>query len=173
MSYVFAYLFNGESGLVNTIIGLFAGHRVHIDWLGQTWTANVVIWLLGIWKGVGWSFIIFLAALDGVPRETLEAARVDGATEPRVWRHVVIPSIRASITFVVVLLVIGGATVFTQIYLMTQGGPYDSTQVLYTYAYQQAFVNLAFGYAAALASLMAVVLFGFSVLEIRVLRPDV
>ena len=173
VSYVFAYLFNGESGLVNTIIGLFAGHRVHIDWLGQTWTANVVIWLLGIWKGVGWSFIIFLAALDGVPRETLEAARVDGATEPRVWRHVVIPSIRASITFVVVLLVIGGATVFTQIYLMTQGGPYDSTQVLYTYAYQQAFVNLAFGYAAALASLMAVVLFGFSVLEIRVLRPDV
>lgn len=98
---------------------------------------------------------------------------MDGAGEPRVWRHVVLPSIRSSITFVVVLLVIGGATVFTQIYLMTQGGPYNSTQVLYTYAYQQAFVNLSFGYAAALASLLAVVLFGFSVVEIRVLRPDV
>ena len=68
-----------------------------IDWLAQTWTANGVIWLLGIWKGVGWSFIIFLAALDGVPREHLEAARVDGASEPRVWRHVIIPSIRPSI----------------------------------------------------------------------------
>ena len=52
-----------------------------IDWTAQTWTANGVIWLLSIWKGVGWSFIIFLAALDGIPRELLESARIDGASE--------------------------------------------------------------------------------------------
>ncbi len=91
-----------------------------IDWTAQTWTANGVIWLLSIWKGVGWSFIIFLAALDGVPRELLEAARIDGATERRVWRHVVMPSLRPAITFVTVLLVIGAAQVFTQIYLSDQ-----------------------------------------------------
>ena len=69
------------------------------------------------------------------------------------------------------LLIIGAATVFTQIYLLTTGGPYGSTQVLFTYAYQQAFVNFEFGYAAAIASMMALMLFGLSIAEIRLLSP--
>lgn len=170
VSYVFAYIFNDQGGVANGLLSLLAGHQVSIDWLAQTWTANAVIWIVGIWKGVGWSFVMFLAALDGVPREIVEAARVDGATEPRLWRRVVIPAIRPTIAFVVVLLVIGGTQVFTQVYLMTKGGPYNSTQVLFTYAYQQAFTNFEFGYAAAIASVIAVAVFGLSVAEIHVLR---
>lgn len=170
VSWVFSYIFASQGGIMNALVGFFAGHTVNIDWTAQTWTANGVIWLLSIWKGVGWSFIIFLAALDGIPRELLESARTDGAPEVRVWRHVVLPSIRGAVTFVTVLLVIGAAQVFTQIYEITKGGPYDSTQTLMTYMYEQAFSNFAFGYAAALASLLAVVLFGFSAAEIRILR---
>ena len=170
VSWVFSYIFASQGGIMNAAVGFFAGHTVNIDWTAQTWTANGVIWLLSIWKGVGWSFIIFLAALDGIPRELLESARSDGAPEARVWRHVVLPSIRGAVTFVTVLLVIGAAQVFTQIYEITKGGPYDSTQSLMTYMYEQAFSNFAFGYAAALASLLAVVLFGFSAAEIRILR---
>ncbi len=129
-----------------------------------------MIWIVGIWKGVGWSFVMFLAGLDGVPREIVEAGRVDGATELRLWRRIVIPVIRPTIVFVFVLLVIGGTQVFTQVYLMTGGGPYNSTQVLFTYAYQQAFTNFEFGYAAAIASMMAVIVFGLSVAEIQLLR---
>jgi multiple sugar transport system permease protein len=172
VSFIFAYIFSSQGGIANAVVGFFAGHRVSIDWTAETWTGNAVIWLLGIWKGVGWSFIIFLAALDGVPRHLLEAARIDGAGEPRVWRHVVLPSIRPALMFVTVLLVIGGAQVFTQIYLVTKGGPYNSTQALMPYMYQQAFANFAFGYAAALASLLAVVLFGFSWAEIRFMRQQ-
>jgi len=171
VSFLFAYMFSPSGGLVDTVLGLFAGHAVHFDWLAQTWSANVVIWLVGIWKGVGWSFIIFLAALDGTARDVIEAARVDGATERRIWRSVVIPSIRQSVVFVLVLLVIGAATVFQSVWLITVGGPYGSTNVLYTYAYQQAFTDFAFGYAAAIGSLLAVVLFGLSLAEIQVLRP--
>jgi multiple sugar transport system permease protein len=170
VSWVFSYLFASQGGAANAIVGLFVGHTVSIDWTAQTWTANGVIWLLSIWKGVGWSFIIFLAALDGIPRQLLESARIDGASEFRVWRHVVLPSMRGAVTFVTVLLVIGAAQVFTQIFEITKGGPYNSTQSLMTYMYEQAFSNFAFGYAAALASLLAVVLFGFSALEIRILR---
>ena len=79
---------------------------------------------------------------------------------------------RGAITFVTVLLVIGAAQVFTQIYEITKGGPYNSTQSLMTYMYQTAFSNFFFGYAAAMASLLALILFGFSVLEIRVLRTQ-
>ena len=110
VSWVFSYIFSSQGGVANALVGFFAGHTVSIDWTAKTWTANAVIWLLSIWKGMGWSFIIFLAALDGVPRELMEAARIDGASERRVWRHVVIPSLRTAITFVLVLLVIGGGT---------------------------------------------------------------
>lgn len=170
VSYVFAYIFNAQGGLMNSFLSLFTSHPVRIDWLAQTWTANGVIWLLSIWKGFGWSFIIFLAALHGIRREIVEAARVDGASEARVWRHVIIPGLRPALTFVTVLLVIGAATVFAQVYIMTQGGPYNSTQVLFSWAYAQAFSNFAFGYGAAIASLLAIVLFGFSWVEIRLLR---
>ncbi|HUZ41938.1 MAG TPA: sugar ABC transporter permease [Acidimicrobiales bacterium] len=170
VSWVFSYLFASQGGVMNAVAGFFAGHTVAIGWTSQTWTANIVIWLLSIWKGVGWSFIIFLAALDGIPRQLLESARIDGAREYRVWRHVVLPSIRGAVTFVTVLLVIGAAQVFTQIYEITKGGPYNSTQSMMTYMYQQAFSNFAFGYAAALASLLAVVLFGLSAAEIRIMR---
>jgi multiple sugar transport system permease protein len=170
VSYVFAYIFNDQGGVANAVLSVFAGHQVSIDWLAQTWTGNAVIWIVGIWKGVGWSFVMFLAGLDGVPRETVEAARVDGAGEFRLWRSIVIPAIRPTFIFVFVLLVIGGTQVFTQVYLMTDGGPYNSTQVLFTYAYQQAFTNFEFGYAAAIASMIAVVVFGLSVAEITLLR---
>jgi len=172
VSYIFAYLFNAQDGLANSVASLFAGHAVHIDWLAQTWTGNGVIWLVGIWKGVGWSFVIFLAALDGMPRELVEAGRIDGASEPVLWRKVIIPSIRPTVVFVLVLLIIGASQVFTQVYLMTQGGPYDSTQVLFTWAYQQAFTNFEFSYAAALASLIAVVVLALSVAEVQVLRRN-
>ncbi|HEX3617709.1 MAG TPA: sugar ABC transporter permease [Solirubrobacteraceae bacterium] len=173
VSYVFAYVFNASrGGLMNSLLSVFEGHPVQIDWLAHTWTGNAVIWLLSIWKGFGWSFIIFLAALDGVPRELVESARVDGASEPRVWRYVIIPSLRPAITFVTVLLVIGATTVFAQVYLLTLGGPFNSTQVLFSWAYQQAFTNFAFGYGAAIASLLAVVLFGFSFVEIKLLRQQ-
>jgi multiple sugar transport system permease protein len=172
VSYIFSYVFSSQGGIANAVVGFFVGHRVDIAWTAQTWTGNVVIWLIGIWKGVGWSYVIFLAALDGVPRQLMESARIDGAGEPRVWRHVVLPSIRPAIMFVLVLLIIGAAQVFTQIYLVTRGGPYNSTEALMPYMYQQAFANFAFGYAAALASLLAVVLFGFSWAEIRMLRQQ-
>jgi multiple sugar transport system permease protein len=176
VSYLFAYIFNSSSGgLANELLSLLSGHTVHIDWLQQTWTANCVVWLLGIWKGIGWSFVLFIAALDVLPHDPLEAARVDGASEFRVWRKIVLPEIRATTTFVLVLLVIGGAQVFQSVYLMTSvdgvpGNPYGSTNVLFTYAYYQAFSVFSFGYAAAIATILGLVLIAFSVVRVQLLR---
>jgi multiple sugar transport system permease protein len=170
VAYVFAYIFSPQGGLANAVLGFFAGHPVHTDWLAQRWTGDAVIWIVSIWKGVGYSFILFLAALDGVPRTLLEAARVDGAREPRVWRHVVFPSIRPTLAFVLVLLLIGASQVWIQVFLLTQGGPYGSTQVLLGVAYQQAFTFFQFSYGAAIASLMAVVVLIFSIFNVRMLR---
>jgi multiple sugar transport system permease protein len=176
VSYLFAYLFNSSSGgLANELLSLLAGHTVQVDWLQQTWTANAVIWFLGIWKGIGWSFVLFIAALDVIPHDPLEAARVDGASELRIWRRIVLPEIRATTTFVLVLLVIGGAQVFQSVYLITSvdgvpGNPYGSTNVLFTYAYYQAFSVFSFGYAAAIATMLGLVLIAFSVVRVQLLR---
>lgn len=170
VAYIFAYIFAQQGGLANAVISLFAGHSVHTDWLAQRWTGDAVIWIVSIWKGVGWSFIMFLAALEGVPRPLVEACRIDGGTERRVWRYVVLPSIRPTTAFVSVLLIIGASQVFVQIYLLTQGGPYGSTHVLLSDAFWQAFTNFNFSYAAAIASLMAVVVLAMSILQIRVMR---
>lgn len=170
VSYVFAYIFADQGGVANAVLSIFVGHTVHVDWLANTWTGNAVIWIMSIWKGIGWSFIMYLAALDGVPRDLLESSRVDGATERKVWRHVVLPSIRPTTVFVTVLLFIGAAQVFTQVYVTTGGGPFGSTSVILTNAYNDAFSFFYFGYAAAIASLMAVIILALSIWYIRLMR---
>jgi multiple sugar transport system permease protein len=169
-SYVFAYLFNTNEGLVNALLGTFAGHTVSVGWLQNTWSSFVVIWLLAVWKGIGWSMVMFLAGLTALDRSVVESGQVDGAHGWRLWWHVILPGIRSTTIFVFVMLVIGSLQAFLSIFLLTSGGPYNSTQVLLTYTYQTAFSFFDFGYAAALASMLAIALFLLSAAEIRLLR---
>lgn len=169
-SYVFAYLFNTDEGLVNAVLSALAGHAVTIDWLQNTWTSFAVIWLLAVWKGIGWSMVMFLAGLTALDRSVVESGQVDGARGWRLWWHIILPGIRPTTIFVFVMLVIGSLQAFLSIFLLTSGGPYNSTQVLLTYTYQVAFSFFDFGYAAALATMLGVALFLLSAAEIRLLR---
>jgi len=172
VSLLFQYLF-ADSGLVNWML-----HDVthltgsDISWLSGRWTGMVAISALGVWKGVGWSMMIFLAALQSVPRELLEAAEVDGAGRWQRFRAVTLPAIWPAATFVTVMLVIGGFNVFISVILMTNGGPADSTQVLLTYMYKQAFTNLNFGYGASIAVLLTFGVFLLSAIQLRVFRVE-
>ena len=130
----------------------------------------LVLSLLGIWKGVGWAMVIFLGALQGVPRELREAAAVDGAKAWARFRAVSLPAIRPVIAFVTILLVIGGFNVFISVYLVTQGGPLDQTQVLLTYMYREAFSYLDFGYGSALAFILTLIVFVLALVQLRLFR---
>jgi multiple sugar transport system permease protein len=169
VSLLFQYLF-ANAGLVNYVL-----HGVHAtngatSWLSGRWTAMVAISALGIWKGIGWSMMIFLAALQGVSRDLEEAALVDGAGRWRRFTTVTLHAIWPAAIFVTVMLVIGGFNVFTSVLLMTGGGPADQTQVLLTFMYEQAFKYLDFGYGSAIAVLLTVVVFVLSVIQLRVFR---
>ncbi len=170
VSYVFADLFNSQAGLVNSVLAGLFGPNFTVDWLQNTWTGMLVIWILAVWKGIGWSMILFLAALESITPGVVDAARVDGAHGLRLWRHIILPEIQPTMTFVLVMLIIGAVQAFIPVYLMTQGGPDNSTQLLLTYTYQQAFSFFDFGYAAALASVLAVALFWVSIGQYRILR---
>lgn len=163
VSLLFRFLFSSEGGLVNTV--LYNGVHLlpgDVSWLQSRWTALTAICALGIWKGVGWSMLIFLAALSTVPRELEEAAAIDGAGSWRRFLHVSLPAIRRSVLFVTVLLVIGGFNVFISVQLMTNGGPMDSTQVPLTYMYRQAFNFLDFGYGSALSFMLTAIVLALS-----------
>lgn len=164
VSLLFRYLFMTDGGLVNWATGS------HVDWLGGRWTAMVVVSILGVWKGIGWSMVIFLAALQGVPTELKEAAAVDGANAFRRFLAVSLPAIRPVVAFVTVMLVIGGFNVFTSVFLITNGGPLDQTQVLLTYMYRQAFTFLDFGYGAALSFILTLIVFVLSLAQLRLFR---
>jgi multiple sugar transport system permease protein len=142
------------------------------SWLGGRWTGMAAVSALGVWKGIGWSMMIYLAALQGVPKELQESAQVDGANAWQRFRAVTLPAIRPATVFVTVMLVIGGFNVFTSVLLVTGGGPADSTQVLLTYMYEQAFKNLDFGYASAIAVLLTLFVFALSLVQLRAFRSD-
>lgn len=169
VSLLFQYLF-ADSGLINSLLHTAHVTNGHTSWLSNRWTGLVAISALGVWKGIGWSMMIFLAALQGVRRDLEEAAIVDGATRWRRFTTVTLPALWPAMLFVTVMLVIGGFNVFTSVLLMTNGGPGDQTQVLLTFMYEQAFKYLDFGYGSAIAVLLTLLVFILSMIQIRVFR---
>jgi multiple sugar transport system permease protein len=171
VSLLFQYLFITDGGLINWIIHdnlHLVGHN--IDWLGARWTAMLALSILGIWKGIGWAMVIFLAALQGVPVELKEAAATDGAKAWARFRAVSLPAIRPVVAFVTVMLVIGSFNVFISVFLMTKGGPLDETQVLLTYMYRWAFSYLDFGYGSAISFILTLIVFVLAVGQMRLFR---
>lgn len=170
VSLLFKYLF-ADKGLINFTLNDFL-HVMHSDvsWLSTRSTAMVAICALGIWKGIGWAMMIFLAALQGVPKELEEAATVDGANRWQRFKAVTLPAIAPATTFVTVMLVIGGFNVFASVLLMTNGGPFGQTDVVLSYMYEQAFTYLDFGYGSALSAILALIVFAMAVIQLRLFR---
>lgn len=171
VSFIFIYLFSSQGGLVDYVLGTEL-HLIPADqnWLGDTHLAMPALMILGIWKGIGWNMVVFLAALQGIPTELYEAAQTDGASAWDQFRYITLPLLRPIITFISVVLSIGGLGSFIQMFIMTGGGPLHSTETLLTYAYTNAFASFDFGYAAALTYIFAAFIFVFALLQIWLSR---
>ena len=169
-SLVFKYVFNTE-GLLN----YFLTHVIHvtgsnIHWLDSRWGGMTVAMLLGIWKGIGWNMVVFLAALQAVPQELYESASLDGAGAWQKFRYVTLPGIRGTVLFALVMLTIGGFNVYTSTKLITDGKPGHDTEVVLTWMYYKAFSTGKFGYSAALSFIIAFILGILAVLEFRLMQ---
>jgi multiple sugar transport system permease protein len=177
VSLLFLYLYNGQAGALNwllhDVLGLI---DKDVAWLAEPSTALWAIAVLGIWKGIGWTMVVFLAGLQSVPPELHEAAAIDGASTAQRFRNVTLPFLRPTTTFLIVVLTIGGFNAFISIFVMssaatgTIGGPLGSTEVLLTYTWKQAFGELELGYGAALSFLLAAAIAAVSVVELHLAR---
>jgi multiple sugar transport system permease protein len=157
-------LLYGSSGLVNTVIGFFGlpGH----DWLSDPTTALPAVVVTSIWQGFGFETVVFLAALQGIPREYYEAATVDGAGRWAKFRYVTLPGLRPTILFVYVIGIIGSFQVFDQIFVMTFGGPLQATRTI-VYDLYDRFFKLDLGGASAVAYILLVFLAILSFIQLR------
>ena len=148
--------------------------QTNIRWLADPILVFVPIDLLGIWKGVGWTAIIFLAGLQAIPTHLYEAAAVDGAGVWRRFRHITLPLLRPTLVFLIVVLTIGGLNAYISNLLITNDGdPLDLTHFVLTLMYKATFAKLDFGYGAAISYLLTVVVFMISVVQFRLLRREV
>ena len=139
--------------------------------LDNAWTSLPALALLGVWSGAGYNMVIFLAGLTEIPRSFYEAAEIDGAGRWHLFRHVTVPLLRNTLVFVSVMTVISSFQVFTSVYIMTQGGPERSTEVIAYTIFVNAFAIAGqMGYASALAWLLFAVVFVFVFIQMRVFQ---
>ncbi len=169
-SLVFRYIFNTE-GLLNYFLWKILGvTSANVRWLDSRWGGLSVAMILGIWKGIGWNMVIFLAALQQVPQDLYEAAEIDGCGAGKKFLHVTLPGIRGTVLFALIELTIGGFNVFTSIKMITGGKPAHQTDTLLTWMYYKAFSTGKFGYAAALSFVMAFTLGLLAIVQFRMMR---
>ena len=149
---VWKYLYHPRYGLLNRMLGIIGIGA--IDWLGDPKWAMPAIILLAIWKNFGYTMIIFVAALQAIPEELYEAARIDGASPVQQFRHVTLPMLAPTFVFVGIITAIGYLQLFPEPYVMTRGGPVNSTLSVVLLMYQQGFRWWNMGYAAAVAFIL-------------------
>ena len=159
-----------EHGILNYIMELLF-HK-NIGWLTDPNVALYSVIIVTIWKGIGYYMMIYLAALMGVPKDLYEAAEVDGANEIQKHLTVTVPYIMPTIALVTTISSISALKVFVEIFVMTKGGPINSTQTIVYYIYERAFENLDLGLASAAAVILLILVLGFSIINLLLFERD-
>lgn len=161
----FVYFPNSNTGLLNALLGIF--NVGPIAFLGSPDTVNWALIAVGVWGSVGFATVILSAALKGISSEVLEAARVDGASERAIFFRIIIPMVSLPISVVAVTLVVNVIKLFDLIYVMTRGGPGTSSRTIAFSMYQEAFPAGKFGYGAAIAIVMLLLLIPVLIFNVR------
>lgn len=168
VSIIWLTLLDPNVGIVNYVLSWFGIPR--INWLGDPRSAMPAIVLISIWKSAGFNMVIWLAGLQAIPQELYEAAAIDGANRWRQFRHVTLPLLAPTSFFLAVTGVIGALQVFTPVYVITRGGPLDSTNTAVYHIYRRAFQEFDFGYASAQSWVLFAVIFLVTVIQVAYRR---
>lgn len=164
-SVIWLLLFNPSLGLLNYVLSL-VGIRGP-EWLIQPTTAIIAVSITTIWLTLGTNIIVLLAGLQGVPEEIYEAARLDGARGARMFTRITVPLVSPSLFFLLVVDTVAVLQAFTQIHLLTRGGPVDTTRTLVYSIYLDAFQNFQFGFASAESVVLFVLIMALTIIQFR------
>ncbi|MEO6443697.1 MAG: sugar ABC transporter permease, partial [Gemmatimonadaceae bacterium] len=168
---VWQWMFTLDYGLINYLLRLV--HLPAVDWLGNPKTALLAVMVVSAWVQLGYQMVIYLAGLQGIPGTLHEAARLDGAGAWQRFRHITLPLLRPISLYLFVTGIIWSFQVFTLVYVMTEGGPVHSTDVLVYRIYQNAWEFRRMGYASAMSWVLFAILFAVTLLQWRALNRRV
>ena len=168
---VWQFAYNGDFGLINQVLAWFGIEGP--DWLQNTATVKPAIIIMAIWKGLGYSMLLYLAAIQGVPASLHEAAALDGANSFQRLRNITLPMVRPVTFFLVVTNIIAGSQIFTEINIMTPaGGPEFSSASIVWYIVRKAFKYQQMGYATAMSIVLGVLVFVITFIQFRLNRRN-
>jgi multiple sugar transport system permease protein len=162
---IWRYLFHTRYGVINYVLDQL--HLGPIDWLGDPHFAMPAIVIFAVWKNFGYNMIIFLAGLQSIPNDLYEAAELDGARRLAVLRHITLPALAPTMFMVSILTMTGYFQLFAEPYVMTKGGPVQSTVSVLYFMYEQGFKWWNLGSATAVAFVLFLLMFGVTLLQMR------
>jgi len=165
---VWRFLLDPSIGLIGGLTAAIGAEP--IAWLQDIQLALPSVIFVSVWKNLGFTMVILLAGLKGVPGELYEAARLDGASNGQLTRYVTLPSIRPTLLFATMILTINSLQVFDLVYVMTNGGPLFATDTLVTMMYREGFQNFNIGYASAIAWVLFAMIMIISAFQLRLFR---
>jgi multiple sugar transport system permease protein len=168
---IWAYIVNRDFGPLNAILSTFGVPR--IDWLGDPFWAIPGIVMMEIWRGFGFYVIILFAALQSIPKDLYEAARIDGARSLRIIWNITIPLLRPALGFCFIMATIFNFQLFDAVYVLTEGGPAWKTATVSWYVYRQAFESDNVGFASTMGVVLLVIIMTLSLVQLRFFRSDI
>jgi multiple sugar transport system permease protein len=167
---IWKWLYNADFGLFNYYLLEANIIQEPLLWLSSEELAMPSVIMMSVWSGVGFSMVIYLAGLQTVPQELHEAAKVDGAGSFKRLLHVTLPQLAPTTLFLLVLGIIGSLQIFTQIFIMTRGGPVERTTTMVYFIYEAAFKYFDMGYASTMAMALFLMTLGFTAIQLWLFR---
>ncbi len=165
VSTVWSWLFRTDSGFLNGMLEKIG--IAPVDWLGEPRTAMISVIILTTWWTVGFNYLLYLAALQGIPPELYEASAIDGANAWQQFTRITLPLLGRTTSLILVLQLIASLKVFDQIYLLTGGGPNFSTRPVLEYVYDVGFTNFRLGYSSAISYVFFLLILVFAIIQVR------
>jgi multiple sugar transport system permease protein len=170
---VWKWVYNGDYGLLNYYLLQVGVIREPLRWLSDPNLAMPAVIMTSVWKSVGFAMVVYLAGLQAIPEDYYDAAKIDGADGLRRLKDITIPLLNPTTLFLAVVSVLGALQVFTEIFIMTAGGPLRRTTTIVYNIYTTAFKNFDMGYAAAMAFGLFAMMFAFTLVQMKVMRGEV
>ena len=168
VSLMMAFLFNQDFGLVNKVLSVV--NLPAVPWLTSAGGATVVVVLVYVWQNFGFSFLLFVGGLASIPRDVYEASSIDGITGWKQFRHITLPLLSPTVLVASVMAIISALQIFDQPYVLTRGGPGDSTRTAVMVIFESAFQQLRFGRASAIGIVLTLIIMGVTALQFRLSR---
>ena len=162
---LWAWIYNPEFGLVNSFLSAVGLGFLKRSWLANPVTALPSLVVIDVWKWSGWHMVIYLAGLQTISQDILDAAEVDGASGLKRFRFITLPLLKSYTLMNIILVTVGAFNTFDVVYVTTRGGPYNATQMMLTYVNLVAFKYQKVGYAAALTYFLFLIVFGISIMN--------